>query len=70
MNLETAEIKARVVEKYRRSKYAHRAKARMQEISAIVSLNAFHVLCYKKSEFKKKLILLNKLTHPTYVNEV
>ncbi|KAL6205073.1 PREDICTED: ABC transporter G family member 12-like [Fragaria vesca subsp. vesca] len=35
MNLETAEIKARLVEKYRRSKYAHRAKARMQEISAI-----------------------------------
>ncbi|KAK9939606.1 hypothetical protein M0R45_016297 [Rubus argutus] len=35
MNLATAEIKARLVEKYRRSKYAHRAKARMQEISAI-----------------------------------
>lgn len=41
MNLATAEIKARLVEKYRRSKYAHKAKARMQEISAIVSLNAF-----------------------------
>ncbi|XP_015875735.2 ABC transporter G family member 12 [Ziziphus jujuba] len=35
LNLATAEIKAMLVEKYRRSKYASRTKAKIREISAI-----------------------------------
>ncbi|KAL6284412.1 hypothetical protein ACE6H2_015341 [Prunus campanulata] len=35
MNLATAEIKARLVEKYKRSNYADKTRARMQAISAI-----------------------------------
>ncbi|KAF2312079.1 hypothetical protein GH714_027991 [Hevea brasiliensis] len=38
MNMATAEIKARLVEKYRRSNYARMAKDRIKEISAIEGL--------------------------------
>ncbi|KAL3611297.1 hypothetical protein D5086_002317 [Populus alba] len=37
MSFATEEIKSRLVEKYRRSNYAQKAKARVKEISAIVS---------------------------------
>jgi hypothetical protein len=38
MNLATAEIKAMLIEKYRRSQYAKRAGNRIQELSTIVSI--------------------------------
>ncbi|XP_043806286.1 ABC transporter G family member 15 isoform X3 [Manihot esculenta] len=38
MNMATAEIKARLVEKYRRSNYPRKTKARIKEISAIEGL--------------------------------
>ncbi|XP_021648547.2 ABC transporter G family member 15 isoform X2 [Hevea brasiliensis] len=38
MNMATAEIKARLIEKYRCSNYARRAKARIKEISAVKGL--------------------------------
>lgn len=38
MNLATAEIKSMLVEKYRRSAYARRAKTRIQELSTDVCL--------------------------------
>lgn len=38
MNLATAQIKSTLIEKYRSSKYASRVKARIREISTIVSM--------------------------------
>ncbi|KAL5766494.1 hypothetical protein ACOSP7_017111 [Xanthoceras sorbifolium] len=38
MNMATAEIRGRLVEKYRRSKYAKRTRARIQELSTIEEL--------------------------------
>lgn len=38
LNLATAEIKAMLVEKYRRSEYATMARTRIREISSIVSI--------------------------------
>lgn len=38
MNLATAEIKAMLVEKYRRSPYARKAKDRIQELSTYVCI--------------------------------
>lgn len=38
MSLATAQIKSMLVEKYRSSKYASRVKARIREISTIVSM--------------------------------
>lgn len=48
MNMATAEIRARLVEKYRRSKYSKRAKTRIQELSptvCYVTLFSFQVAC-------------------------
>lgn len=39
MNLATSEIKARLVENYRRSVYAKSAKSRIRELASIVSKN-------------------------------
>lgn len=39
MNMATADIKAMLVQNYRSSKYASRAKARFQEFSKIVSIS-------------------------------
>lgn len=39
MNLATSEIKARLVESYRRSVYAKSAKSRIRELASIVSKN-------------------------------
>lgn len=38
MNMATAEIKAMLVEKFRRSEYGARARSRMKELSKIVSV--------------------------------
>lgn len=40
MNLATSEIKARLVENYRRSVYATSAKSRIRELASIVSKNS------------------------------
>jgi len=37
MNMETAEIKAMLIEKYRRSEYADRVRTRIQEITSMVN---------------------------------
>lgn len=38
MNMATVEIKGMLIEKYRRSEYAAKARARIQELSTIVSI--------------------------------
>lgn len=46
MNMTTAEIKNELVEKYKYSKYAKRAKARIHEISIMV------IISYSTYDFK------------------
>jgi len=47
MNLATSVIKARLVENYKRSKYAKSAKSRIRELSNIVSLNFLFKLTHR-----------------------
>ena len=54
MNLATAQIKSSLVEKYRSSQYASRVKARIREISTIVSVILLLIL-KRTSNFWNKL---------------
>ncbi|KAH9741423.1 ABC transporter G family member 15 [Citrus sinensis] len=64
MNMATAEIKARLVESYRRSKYAKRARARIQELSAMEGLEIEIKTISKASWWKQ----LSTLTRRSLVN--
>lgn len=52
MNMTTAEIKNKLVEKYKYSKYAKRARARIQEISIMV------IISYSTYDFKTTFLHL------------
>ncbi|KDP22115.1 hypothetical protein JCGZ_25946 [Jatropha curcas] len=64
LNMATAEIKARLAEKYRRSNYAGRAKARIKEISAIEGLDIETESGSEASWLKQ----LSTLTKRSFVN--
>ncbi|XP_022995034.1 ABC transporter G family member 15-like [Cucurbita maxima] len=64
MNLETAQIKSTLVEKYRSSKYASRVKARIREISTIEGLEVEKEKGDKASWLKQ----LSTLTRRSFVN--
>ncbi|XP_039065771.1 ABC transporter G family member 15-like [Hibiscus syriacus] len=58
-NMATSQIKAALVEKYRQSKYAERAKARIQEISKIEGLEV-EAINGSEATWLKQLITLTK----------
>ncbi|TXG73272.1 hypothetical protein EZV62_001851 [Acer yangbiense] len=64
MNMATAEIRGRLVEKYRRSKYGKRARTRIQELSTIEELEIETKANSKASWFKQ----LSTLTRRSLVN--
>ncbi|XP_031259587.1 ABC transporter G family member 15-like [Pistacia vera] len=64
MNMATAEIRARLVEKYRRSNYVKRARARIQEISATKGLDMEAKTTSEASWWKQ----LTTLTRRSLVN--
>ncbi|KAJ4724325.1 ABC transporter G family member [Melia azedarach] len=64
MNMATAEIKARLVESYKRSKYAKRARARIQELSVIEALEIETKTISEASWWKQ----LGTLTRRSLVN--
>lgn len=49
MNLATAEIKAFLIEKYKRSSYSARTKSRIHEIKDFVSISSSSTLAVDKS---------------------
>ncbi|KAG5253860.1 ABC transporter-related family protein [Salix suchowensis] len=64
MSLATEEIKSRLVEKYRRSNYAQKAKARVKEISAIEGLEV-GTQSRSEASWRKQL---STLTRRSFVN--
>ncbi|XP_050224367.1 ABC transporter G family member 15-like isoform X2 [Mercurialis annua] len=64
MNMATAEIKSRLVEKYRRSGFARKAKARIKEISAMEGLDMETTNASEASRWKQ----LRTLTKRSFLN--
>ncbi|KAI4306736.1 hypothetical protein L6164_029989 [Bauhinia variegata] len=64
MNLETAQIKQILIEKYRRSEYATAARERIKEITSIEG----HGIQYKNKNQAKWWKQLSTLTHRSFVN--